>query len=679
MIPITAPLPNVDRLRRSVLQLVAEDRRRGEWPVLVFEFKNGRSPFGQTLDLARFLSGRDLDGTTTIAWLPEGARGHVVLLALACDDIAMPADAEIGNAGADEEIIGPDLLSVYSEIAQRRKTIPPDVALGLLNPTLEVYQVETEAGREFVLRDALEELERRQAVVSKKVIIRAGEPGHFSGREAKDYGFVALLADDLPTIARAWKLAPDALVADPSLATAWVPVQVNVRGPMSQVLAEGVQRLIDAQIRDHDTNLFVIYIDSPGGAPIESLSLAQHLASLKSSERRTVAYVAKEARADAAFIALACDQVVVGPQAKLGGGWQDINPSAGEIESLTSSLFDLAKRKGRSPALVAALVNPQLVVHRYTRADTGAVDYLTAEEADELNSQEQDAARRWVRGARISGGAEPLMVSAEEAVELGLARAIIGDADELRELYSLEKSPRVVEPGWVDSLIAVLSSDSVGWLLLLLGAGGLYIEAQSPGIGFGIFLSGVCFLLFFWAHWLGGTADWLEILLFLAGVACVLIEVFLLPGFGIFGFGGGLLIVASLVLASQTFVLPRDDYEVSQLMHSFGVLSGAVVGFVGAAIFVRRFLPSTPGLRHMILEPPSPEELAEVERREALVTFDHLLGQRGKTITPLIPAGKVRFGQQLVDVLAEEGFIPPGTQVRVVEVRGPRVIVRIDE
>jgi membrane-bound serine protease (ClpP class) len=679
LIPVSAPLPNVDRLRRSILQIVSEARRRGQWPVLVFEFKNGRSPFGQTLDLARFLSGRDLDGTTTIAWLPAGARGHVVLLALACDEIAMPADAEIGQAGADEELIGPDLLSVYSEIAQRRKTIPPDVALGMLNPTLEVYQVETEAGREFVLRDALEELERRQAVISKKVIIRAGEPGRFTGREAKDYGFVALLADDLPAIARAWKLAPDSLVADPSLATAWVPVQVNVRGPMTQVLAEGVQRLIDAQIRDHDSNLFIIYIDSPGGGPTESLSLAQHIAGLKTAERRTVAYVPSEARADAAFIALACDQLVVGPQAKLGGGWQDIHPSADEVDSLTTSLIDLAKRKGRSPALIAALVNPQLVVHRYTRSDTGAVDYLTAEEANELNLQEHDAAQHWVRGTQISGAGEPLMVSAEQAVELGLARAVVEDPDELRELYGLEKSPRVVEPGWVDSLIAVLSSDAIGWLLLLLGAGGLYIEAQAPGIGFGIFLSGICFLLFFWAHWLGGTADWLEIILFLAGVACVLIEVFLLPGFGIFGFGGGLMIVASLVLASQTFVLPRDDYEVSQLMHSFGVLSGAVVGFVGAAIFVRRFLPSTPGLRHMILESPSAEELAEVERREALVTFDHLLGQRGKTITPLIPAGKVRIGQQLVDVLTEGGFIPPGTQVRVVEVLGSRVVVRIDE
>lgn len=679
LIPVSAPLPNVERLRRGVRQIVDESRRRGEWPVLVFEFKNGRSPFGQTLDLARFLSGPELDGTTTIAWLPAGARGHVVLLALACDEIVMPSDAEIGQAGADEDSIGPDLLSVYREIAQRRKTIPPDVALGLLNPALEVYEVETEMGREFVLRDGLDELVRRQAIVSQKVIIRAGEPARFTGREAKEFGFVALLADDLPSIARAWKLAPDSLVADPSLLMTWVPVQINVRGPMTASLAARAQRLIEEQIREHDANLLIVYIDSPGGAPIESLTLAQYLASLKSNERRTVAYVANEARADAAFIALACDQMVVGKQARLGGGWQGINPSESEVDTLTTSLIDMAKRKGRAPALVAAFVNPNLTVNRYTQTDTGAVDYLTAQDAIDLNSREQDAAAHWVRGEQVSIDGEPLALSGERSVQLGLARAAVNGPDELRELYGLDDNPRVVEPGWVDTLIAVLSSDAVGWLLLLLGAGGLYIEAQSPGLGIGIFMSGVCFLLFFWAHWLGGTADWLEFILFLAGIICVLIEVFLLPGFGIFGLGGGVMIVASLVLASQTFVLPHDDYEVTQLLHSFGVLSGAVVGFVGAAIFVRRFLPRTPGLRHMILASPSPAELAEVERREALVTFEHLLGQRGKTTTPLIPGGKARIGDEVVDVLAEGGFIPPGTQVRVIEVRGPRVVVRIDE
>lgn len=679
LIPISAPVPNIERLRRGVRQIVDESRRRGEWPVLVFEFKNGRSPFGQTLDLANFLTSSELDGTTTIAWLPGGARGHVVLLAMACDEIVMPPDAEIGNAGADEESIGPELLSFYREIAQRRKTIPPDVALGLLNPALEVYEVITEMGRQFVLRDDLDELAKRQAIVSKKVIIRAGEPGRFTGREAKEFGFVALLADDLPSIARAWKLPPDSLVADPSLVMTWVPVQINVRGPMTASLAARAERLIDEQIREHDANLLIIYIDSPGGAPVESLALAQYLANLKSNERRTVAYVANEAQADAVFIALACDQLVVGPQARLGGGWQGINPSDSEIDTLTTSLTDMAKRKGRAPALVAAFVNPQLTVNRYSRADTGAVDYLAAQDAIDLNSREQDPAAHWVRGEQVSVDGEPLAISGDRSVELGLARAAVNGADELRELYGLEENPKVVEPGWVDTLIAVLSSDAVGWLLLLLGAGGLYIEAQSPGLGIGIFMSGVCFLLFFWAHWLGGTADWLEIILFLAGIACVLIEVFLLPGFGIFGLGGGVMIVASLVLASQTFVLPHDDYEFNQLLHSFGVLSGAVVGFVGAAIFVRKFLPRTPGLRHMILAPPSPAELAEVERREALVTFDHLLGERGKTTTPLIPGGKARIGQQVVDVLAEGGFIPPGTQVRVIEVLGSRIVVRIDE
>ena len=78
-------------------------------------------------------------------------------------------------------------------------------------------------------------------------------------------------------------------------------------------------------------------------------------------------------------------------------------------------------------------------------------------------------------------------------------------------------------------------------------------------------MAAVCFLLFFWSRYLGGTAGWLEVMLFVAGASCVLLEVFVIPGFGIFGLGGGALILASLILASQTFVVPQNDYQFDQL------------------------------------------------------------------------------------------------------------------
>ena len=51
----------------------------------------------------------------------------------------------------------------------------------------------------------------------------------------------------------------------------------------------------------------------------------------------------------------------------------------------------------------------------------------------------------------------------------------------------------------------------------------------------------VAFIIFFWSQYLHGTSGWLEVMLFIAGVICVAAEIFVLPGFGVLGLGGGLL------------------------------------------------------------------------------------------------------------------------------------------
>jgi membrane-bound ClpP family serine protease len=216
----------------------------------------------------------------------------------------------------------------------------------------------------------------------------------------------------------------------------------------------------------------------------------------------------------------------------------------------------------------------------------------------------------------------------------------------------------------------------VAWLLLLIGGAALYAELQAPGIGVGGFVAGVCFLLYFWSKHLDGTAGWLEVLLFAAGVACILLEMFVLPGAAIFGLGGGLLIIASLVLASQTFVLPHNDYQLAQLRDSLLGLIGAAAGVIVVAMLMRRYLPQAPFFSNVMLEPPSNSELEDLAHREALVDLEHLLGHKGVATTQLIPSGKARFGNQLVDVTADGEVIGRGTEIVVVAVQGNRVVVR---
>ena len=204
----------------------------------------------------------------------------------------------------------------------------------------------------------------------------------------------------------------------------------------------------------------------------------------------------------------------------------------------------------------------------------------------------------------------------------------------------------------------------------------LVIELHSPGIGFGGLVAALCFALFFWSAYLGGTAGWLEIILFCMGAVLLIMEIFVLPGFGIFGIAGGLMVVFSLVLASQTFVVPRNEYQIGQLRNSLLTLCAAGVSTFVAGCVIRAYFPRTPGINRMMLAPPSDAEAADIARRESLAQWEHLLGKTGVAQTPLLPSGKALFDNELVDVVADGQSVDRGRQVVVVEVRGNRVVVR---
>ena len=686
LIPITLPITgeSAGHIRRSVRRALDQTQSPGKRPVLIFEFRVspdqdefGRgSEFGPSYELADFLSGEQLNQATTVAFVPQSIQGHAVLVALACDEIIMAPDAEISNAGVDTRNITPPIHAAYREIANRRKTIPAEVALGLVDPALEIWKVETEVSREYVTRQGLEELRKRRTVqADEQPLFAAGQPGRLSGREARDLDFVSYLATDRTEVAKALNLPPEDVKEDPSLSGDWRAVRVDIKGPVNSEMVNQAQRLIRDAVNHRDVNFVCLWIDSAGGSPVDSVRMANFVADLDPSEVRTVAYIPAEARADAALIALACDQVVMQSGAVLGGsGAHEFSEDeAAQIRETVRE--ELAPRKSRSWSLAAAMIDRDLEVFRYTRP--GEAGFFSEEEI-----QEQPEPEKWTKGQQITRPGKLFSADAQDAVDYRLADHVVENFAQFKQLYGLQNDPALLEPGWADFLISALARPEIAVFLLIIGFVAIYVELQSPGIGLGAFVAVLCFLLFFWSRFLGGTAGWLEVLLFLAGVSFLLLEVFVLPGFGIFGLGGGLLVIASLVLASQTFVLPRNEYQFAELRRSLLMVAGATIGTLMLGILLNRWLPRSQVLGGMMLQPLSDEEAETISRRESLVDYDEaLVGSRGTTTTRLTPSGKAMIGNRLLDVIAEESeLIPRGAQVEVVEVHGNRVLVRaVDE
>ena len=181
--------------------------------------------------------------------------------------------------------------------------------------------MKTEVDVQFVAPGQLPEITRQHRILAQETIKQPGEAWQFTGIEGRDWGIVKFLADDRRDVIRQMQLSPGVEEGDPSGGDAWRPIRVEIKGPIKPGPIDAIERLIDEE-RRKGANFVCLWIDSPGGSPLESKRLADYLIGLPREEVRTVAYIPSEARADAALVALACDQIVMHPRAILGGPGQ---------------------------------------------------------------------------------------------------------------------------------------------------------------------------------------------------------------------------------------------------------------------------------------------------------------------------------------------------------------------
>jgi membrane-bound ClpP family serine protease len=150
--------------------------------------------------------------------------------------------------------------------------------------------------------------------------------------------------------------------------------------------------------------------------------------------------------------------------------------------------------------------------------------------------------------------------------------------------------------------------------------------------------------------------------------------VFFLPGMAVFGISGVVLVVGSLVLVTLAKA-PTTSEEWVELGGILTRYTLSLVGGIVAAFFIARYLPQIPYANRLLLKPPAEEEAAEA-RAPALAAAGALLGAIGEAATNLRPAGKARFGEDFLDVVAEGSYVNAGGRVQVIEIEGNRIVVK---
>ncbi|MDA0657493.1 MAG: hypothetical protein O2931_07080 [Planctomycetota bacterium] len=675
---VRVPLPitgSVDlQIKQTLENILQQSANDGPRPTVVLEFSQEEtgqgSEFERSLALARFLTSNRAGRLRTVAYVQKSVYGHTLLVVCACEQIVAHPDAELGDAGRHETAIDVTMRSGYREIASRRMTVPIAVALGMLDSQLSLTKVQTATGVRYVLKDELASLQQSGLILEAISIGQANRPLVFSGKQMRvEHGFVSHLAKTRQDLAEALGINFNDLRTPWTARRPQQPLLVDVPDA-TRATARRVRRIVEQERQRRPVDWLCLHITSNGGFPVESADLARYIADLSRQDIYTVAYVSVESRADAALPALMCDQLIAHPTAIIGGNGP-VSLRQPEINAALDVMRELSREKQRRWSFAAAVMDPQQPLARYVHSTTGATEYLCHEEWNSLEQHEQ-----WQRqDGDVSPEGTVLEITGATALSWGIAQ-VVQSSDELAALFGIKQPLVSPTPNWADELITALAAPRVSAILLFIAMFCLMGEFASPGLGIGGFLSSVCFALYFWSNFLNGTAGWLEVVLFVVGLCFLLLEVFVLPGFGVFGLGGIGLILLSLVLASQTFVLPHNQYELDQLPRSLWTFAVLFAGLIAGIVTLRHYLKHIPGLNEIILRPPNQDESTELAHTDSRIGYDYLLGERGTATTRLTPSGKANFGHRWFDVLSEGDVVEPGEAVRVISVTGNCIVVR---
>lgn len=152
------------------------------------------------------------------------------------------------------------------------------------------------------------------------------------------------------------------------------------------------------------------------------------------------------------------------------------------------------------------------------------------------------------------------------------------------------------------------------------------------------------------------------IVLFVLGIIFCAVEM-CVPGFGVFGILGTVMIVAGIIVR----IVCGGDLMMLLYMIIIALILFCLFFFVFSKLITKSRLAKTP---FFSVDPTVSEDKTEGTR-----DFSEFLGAVGDAQTVLHPVGKARLNNQIIDVVARDGFIPEGAQIVCVQVEGQRVVV----
>jgi membrane-bound serine protease (ClpP class) len=458
---------------------------------------------------------------------------------------------------------------------------------------------------------------------------------------------------------------------------------IPIHGEINKSLTVFVRRSIEKATEAH-ARYIIFDIDTFGGAVDSALQITTLIGSIDKAE--TIAFVPITPEGTGvswsagAIISFSCKKIFMAAGTSIGAaapvfqGAQGMEMAPEKVVSaVRTQMAAIAEKNGYPKGAALAMVDQEIELVEVTV--DGKLELVTTDEAAEL---EKDAKKKGItveRGNVVSPKGKLLSLTALEMEKYGISSGTVTTKEELMAKLDV-KEPRFVatEQTSADQLVAFITSAAISGILILIGLVALYIEVTTPGFGIPGTIAIICFAVLFASQFLLGNVGSLEIIFFLVGIVLIVLEIFVIPGFGFVGITGILSIAIALILSMQDFVIPTFDWQWPVFRTNIIVVLVDIIAAFVVIIVAGSFIPRFPAFNRLALRLEQTTDSGfTVQTNDEVARFE---GKSGTSVTVLRPAGKADIDGETIHVEAEGEFIEANTPVRVVRIDSNRIIVR---
>ncbi len=408
-------------------------------------------------------------------------------------------------------------------------------------------------------------------------------------------------------------------------------VVVEIDEPIQPSTANFLERVV-SDAEDGGARFVVIRLDTPGGLYDSTRDIVE---TILESEIPVIVYVSPsgaQAASAGTFIATAGHITVMANGTTIGAA-SPVDQRGGPLpEPLGSKATNDAAAFLRSIAVERGL-NADALNDTVTRAQAYSASEALNENVINFVAKDLEQLLSTVDGQRVDLFDGSSYVIETSGIEL-----------------------RTVDKTILERFLAIISNPNVAFLLLVIGAIGLFIEFLAPGL-FAPGIIGVIFLVMAFVAFGNLPVNWVGLALIAFALLLMFAEL-KSPGMSFFGAGGVVSFVLGSVLLFGGFTFqPPGPIETPSFMVNYWLIGGVTVVLAGLLIFV---------VRDILLA-------QRLEERQATkgITTAALVGTTGVVSAELAPSGMVFVSGEEWSAVSDTGdSIEEGAEVVVTEVDG---------